>query len=251
VHSLAEAANGNELSLAVNLGLSPQQAATRYQPLLNYLGGVTQKRIKLYALPNALAHWEMMRRDEFDLVLDNPAFTGYRVTKMHYTVIGKMPNVLSFTLVTHVDEMMFEPSELIGRKVASLPSPAIVALRLNELFPNPMRQPIFVKANTHAEALQWVINRTVQAAMVPTGMITDMQNLNPIYTTNQIPAPGFSVSASVSPAMRDRIRYALLNAHKTDEGRAMLASLNVGRMEAASNATYAGMERMLEGLYGY
>jgi ABC-type phosphate/phosphonate transport system substrate-binding protein len=249
--SLAKNGMAKELDLAVNLGLSPTQATERYKPLIRYLGKVTGQRVRLHALPNAFAHWEMMRRKGFELVLDNPAFTAYRASKMNYTVIGKLPDVLSFTLVTHVDEMMFEPEELIGHKVASLPSPSITALRLNEIYANPMRQPNFLNVSTHAEALQLVVKGRVDGAMVPTGMISNLQSLNPIYTTRQIPAPGFSASDTVSPELRDKIRRALLDADKTDEGRAMLESLNVARFETATNATYAGMERMLEGLYGY
>jgi len=240
-----------ELSLAVNLGLSPTQAAERYQPLLNYLGKVTGQQIRLHAFPNAFAHWESMRRHGFDMMLDNPAFTAYRVSKMNYTVIGKLPDVLSFTLVTNVAEMMFEPEELIGHKVASLPSPSITALRLNEIYANPMRQPNFLNVTTHAEALNMVIKGRVDGAMVPSGMVTNLQNLNPIYTTRQIPAPGFSVSSRVNPQLREKIRQALLQAHTSEAGRDMLGALNVPSFEAASNATYAGMERMLEGLFGY
>ena len=249
--SMASLCKASDLTLAVNLGLLPDKAAVKYQPLLRYLVQVTGKRVRLKAYPNSLAHWEMMRRQGFDMVLDNPAFTAYRVAKMNYTVIGKLPDVLSFTLVSHVDEMMFEPEELIGRKVASQPSPSITALRLDELFPNPMQQPQFIKAKTHAEALDLVIKRRVAGAMVPTGMIGSNQSMNPIYTSEQIPAPGFSVSAKVSPKLRQKIRQGLLNAHKTAAGRAMLEALNVPRFETATDATYAGMEVMLEGLYGY
>ncbi len=146
---------------------------------------------------------------------------------------------------------MFDPEELIGRKVASQPSPSITALRLDELFPNPMQQPQFIKAKTHAEALDLVVKRRVAGAMVPTGMIGSNQNMNPIYTSEQIPAPGFSVSSKVSPELRQKIRQGLLNAHKTAAGRAMLEALNVPHFETATDATYAGMEVMLEGLYGY
>lgn len=249
--SITNVSKAGELNLAINLGLSPTQAEERYQPLLSYLGKVTGQRVRLHALPNALAHWEAMRRQGFDLVLDNPAFTAYRASKMNYTVIGKLPDVLSFTLVTNVDEMMFEPGELIGRKVASLPSPSITALRLNEIYANPMRQPNFLSVSTHTEALDLVVNGRAAGAMVPTGMVTNLQSLNPIYTTSQIPSPGFSVSSRVSQEMREKIRQALLDAPKTEAGRAMLDALNVPRIEPATNALYAGMEHMLEGLFGY
>lgn len=248
---MAGTSHAGELRLAVNLGLSPEQAAVQYKPLIKYLGQITGERIVLQAYPNALAHWERMRREGFDLVLDNPAFTAYRAAKMNYMVIGKLPDVLSFTLVSHVDEMMFEPDELIGRGVASQPSPSITALRLDEIYSNPMRQPQFIKAKTHAEALELVIGGQVAGAMVPTGMIASYQDLNPIYTTEQIPAPGFSVSDRVSPELQKRIREGLLNAHNSPAGRAMLKALNVVQFEPATNTTYAGMETMLEGLYGY
>jgi len=248
---MASTGRANELSLAINLGLSPNQAAETYKPVLSYLGKVTGKQIRLKALASPFAHWEMMRRDGFDLVLDNPAFTAYRAAKMDYLVIGKLPDVLSFTLVTNVDEMMFEPDELIGRKVATQPSPSITALRLDSIYSNPMRQPNFIHVGTHAEALELVLKGRAEGAMVPSGMLGNYRNLNPIYTTDQIPAPGFSVNARLSPVMRDTIRQALLDAHKSEEGRAMLEALNVTHFEPATKATYAGFETMLGGLYGY
>lgn len=241
----------NELRLAVNLGLSPQQAAVKYKPLLSYLGKITGQRIQLVATPNSLAHWEAMRHDGYELVLDNPAFTAYRASKMNYTVIGKLPDVLSFSLVTHVDEMMFEPGELVGRKVASQPSPSITALRLDEIFPNPMRQPQFIKVDTHTEALELVLKGRAAGAMVPTGMVASYPDLNPVYTSDQIPAPGFSVSAEVSRELREKIRKGLLDANKSPAGRAMLEALNVPSFESATSATYTGMDTMLTGLYGY
>ena len=249
--SIAGISNASELTLAVNLGLSPEQAAQRYTPLLRYLGEATGQRIQLKAYASSLAHWEMMRREDFDMVLDSPAFTAYRVAKMNYTVIGKMPDVLSFTLVSNVDDMMFEPHELIGRKVASQPSPSITALRLAEIYANPMRQPDFIAVDTHGEAVELVRKKQVAGAIVPSGMLAGYQDLNPIYTTAQIPAPGFSVSSRVSPEMRDKIRQALLDAPKTNSGRAMLKALNVQGFDTADNKTYAGLEKMLAGLYGY
>lgn len=247
----ANTSKADDLSLAVNLGLSPKQAAMRYQPLIRYLSQVTGQQVQLKAYASSLAHWEKMRHDGYDLVLDNPAFTAYRAAKMDYTVIAKLPDVISFTLVTNVDEMVFEPDELIGRRVASQPSPSITALRLDEIYSNPMRQPNMMNVPTHAEALELVVKGRAAAAMVPTGMIAGYDNLNPIYTTAQIPAPGFSASAKLAPEMREKIRQALLDAPNSEAGRAMLEALNVPSFEPASNAAYSGLEKMLAGLYGY
>lgn len=248
---LASVGRANELTLAVNLGLTPKQAQQSYKPLINYLQKVTGQRVRLEATANALAHWEKMRREHFDLALDNPAFTAYRAEKMDYTVIGKLPDVLSFTLVAHVDEMMFEPSELIGRAVASQPSPSMTALRLVELYANPMQQPEFIQADTHVQALAMVEQGRAVGAMVPTGLVAGYPNLTPLHTTDQLPAPALSVSNRVSPELRAKIRNAMLDAHNSREGRAMLDALNVPQFEPATNSVYAGLETLLDGLFGY
>jgi phosphonate transport system substrate-binding protein len=241
----------NEISLAVNLGLSSNVAAEKYKPVVDYFAQVTGKKIRLELNANPFAHWERMRRDGYDMVIDNPAFTAYRIARMDYTVVGKLPDVLSFSLVTHVDEMMLEPGELIGRSLATVPSPSISALRLEQIYSNPMRQPSFIQVEHYSDALDLVMNGRAAGAMVPTGLLGRYVNLNPIYTSEQIPAPGISVSARISPELRDTIRQALLDAHKTEAGRAMLDALNVPQIEAASNDTYAGIESLLEGLFGY
>ncbi|HEY9148746.1 MAG TPA: PhnD/SsuA/transferrin family substrate-binding protein [Gammaproteobacteria bacterium] len=248
---LASVGRANELTLAVDLGLTPKQAQQSYKPLISYLQKATGQRIRLQSSANALAHWEKMRREHFDLVLDNPAFTAYRAERMGYTVIGKLPDVLSFTLVAQVDEMMFEPGELIGRTVASQPSPSMTALRLAELYTNPMQQPEYVQADTHMQALELVEQGRAVGAMVPTGLVAGFPNVTPLYTTDQLPAPALSVSDRVSPELREKIRNAMLDAHNSREGRAMLDALNVPQFEPANNDVYAGLETLLDGLFGY
>lgn len=244
-------AKAEELTLSVSLGMSPQQAQQVYKPMVDYLGQATGQRIVLKTSANALAHWQLMRREAYDLVLDGPAFTAYRAAKMGYTVVAKLPDVLSFTLVAHADLMLFEPSELIGRTIATQPSPSLAALRLAQLFSNPMRQPDHVQTDTHQEAAQAVLDGRAAGAMLPSAIVGNFPNLSMIHTSEQVPAPGFSTSGRVSPELRDAIRQAMLNAPNSEAGRAMLEALNVEAFEAAENADYLGLEVMLEGLWGY
>lgn len=248
LHGVAKA---DELTLSISLGLSPQQAAQAYQPIVNYLSEATGQPIRLQTSLNALTHWQLMRRQDYDLVLDGPAFTAYRAAKMDYTVIGKLPDVLSFTLVAHADQMLFESDELIGRTVASQPSPSLGALRLAQLYPNPMRQPELIQRDTHAAAGRAVVEGNAVGAMIPSPLVASFPDLVPIYISEQAPAPGFSTSPRVSPEVRQRLRQALLDAPNNEAGRAMLEALNVPEFEAASNETYLGLETMLEGLWGY
>ena len=244
-------AKANELTLSISLGLSPQQAEQVYRPLISYLAEASGQRIKLITSINSLAHWQLMRREPYDLVLDGPAFTAYRAEKMDYSVVAKLPDVLSFTLVAHSDLMLFEADELIGRAIATQPSPSLGALRLAELYSNPMRQPDHVQTDTHQQAAEAVLSGRAAGAMLPSALVGNYANLSTILTTDQVPAPGFSVSSRVSPQLRERIQAALLNAPDSEAGRAMLEALNVTHFESADNATYNGLETMLEGLWGY
>lgn len=245
------AVKADELTLAVALGLSPQQAAQAYEPLVNYLAEATGKDIRLETSVNILAHWQLMRREAYDIVIDAPAFTAYRVVKMGYTVVAKLPDVLSFTLASHVDFGILDPTELIGRRVASQPSPALGALGLVNLFPDSVRQPHIVPVDTHVDAAQLAVDKRAVGAMLPTSLVANFPDLVPVYTTDQLPAPGISVSSRVSPELRERIRQALLNAQNSSTGRAMLEALNVPYLEEADNDTYQGIETMLEGVWGY
>lgn len=244
-------AQASELRLAISLGLSPQQAEQVYRPVVNYLSAATGQRIQLESSVNALTHWQLLRREHYDLVLDGPAFTAYRAAKMDYTVIGKIPDVLSFTLVAHVDAMLFEPAELIGRSIASQPSPSLGALRLTELYTNPMRQPDLIQVDTHTDAGRAVVDGRAAGAMLPSPLVPSFPSLVPIYTSEQAPAPGFSVSPQVSAEVRESLRQALLDAPSSEAGRSMLEALNIPYFEAASNDDYLGLETMLEGMWGY
>ena len=244
-------AKADEFTLAISLGLSPQQAERVYQPVVRYLSQATGQRVRLATSANALAHWQLMRRESYDLVLDGPAFTDYRAEKMNYRVIAKMPDVLSFTLVAHADLMLFEPNELIGRTIATQPSPSLGALRLARIFDNPMRQPDQLQTDTHQQAAEAVLSGRAAGAMLPSPLVANYPNLTGIYTSEQVPAPGFSVSERVSPELEEAFRRALLDAHNSEAGRAMLEALNITHFEAADHATYQGLETMLEGLWGY
>lgn len=248
---LSGSVQANELRLAISLGLSPQQAERAYRPVVNYLSAATGQRIRLETSVNALTHWQLMLRENYELVLDGPAFTAYRAAKMDYSVIGKIPDVLSFTLVAHADMMLFEPTELIGRTIATQPSPSLGALHLANLYTNPMRQPDFMQVDTHASAGQAVEDGRAAGAMLPSPMVAAFANVVPVFTSEQAPAPGFSVSPQVSAEIRERLRQALLDAPNSEAGRAMLEVLNIPYFEPANNQDYLGLETMLEGMWGY
>jgi ABC-type phosphate/phosphonate transport system, periplasmic component len=240
-----------ELTFAVHPVLPQARTVQVYEPLANYLSRVTGQKIRLVTNSNFLTHWQAMKRDKYDLILDGPHFTDYRVKNMGYTVLAKLPDVVSYTLVSNENLMIMEPSELVGKTIATTASPAIGALRLVELYPNPLRQPTIVETPDSEQAAELTVQGKVAAAMIPAPLVGRYPSLVTVVTTEQLPSPGISASPAVSPELQQALRRALLDAPNSADGRKALEALNAPVLEPADNKSFQGLERLLEGMWGY
>ena len=259
VLTLAILLAGSSLCQAAEYKLSIQPILPRaellqyYQPLATYLSEQTGETISISANRNVVFDWHNMRKagKNFDLVLDGAHFTGYRVETMGYTVLAKLPDTVSYALVTRDDSFILSLNELINKKVATLPSPSFGAVRLEQLFPNPMRIPEYVWETNVEDAIASVISGNVTAAIVPTRLVTGVEGLNTIMITDPVPHMGLSASPDVPAEVAEKIRSALLDANKTEKGRKMLAALKVASFEPTDNETYIPFGRLLKDVPGY
>lgn len=237
--------------LVVQPVLSPEAARSAYQPLADYLSRATGAQVELVTAQNFLTFWQSMRKTgSYDLILDAAHFTAYRISKLGYTPLVKLPDVVSFTLVTAEDTLVFTPDELVSKRVATPASPSLGALRLSRLFPNPIRQPIVVEVDDSEAAVARVLSGDVVAAMIPTPIVANYP-LNTVLTTEQVPHMCLSAAPTVPETVRARIREALLAAGGTPAGREMLRKSGLPGFEPAERSQYAGYETLLEGTWGY
>lgn len=241
-----------DFTLSVQPVLPKQQIQQAYQPLVEYLSSQSGHNIKLKAHSNFLTYWADMRRSRgFDLVLDAAHFTDYRIQKQDYQVLAKLPDTVSFSIVTHEDNLVFDIDELVLKKVATLVSPSVGAIRLLGLFPDPMRQPKIVYAKDSNDAAQLVMAKKVEAAIIPTALVGSYEGLNTVTTTEAIPHMGISVSPKVPAEVRDRIKQVLVDAKDTPVGQAMLNKLNFTEFVDADNSIYKGYASLLKNVMGY
>lgn len=236
--------------------LSEEQTKRAFQPLADYLGKASGKRVVIRTLPNFLAYWEVIRQDSgFHLVLDAAHFTDYRVEKMGFKVLAKLPDTVSYSLVVNSGALVIDPVELVGKTVATTGAPSIGAARLNAMYPNPVRQPIIVDSGTAEEGLEMVIKNKVQAAIVPTPLVSQRMaqggGISVVTTTEPLPHIAFSASPKLDDATREKIRNALVNAANTADGRQMLKDVNFERFDPATEQIYAGQGNILKEYWGY
>ena len=134
-------ADAQEQALRLAVYLPQTQTRDTYQPLANYLSARIDRPVELVTTLNFLTHWQLFKRENYEMVLDGPHFTDYRVQKMGYRPLVKFPSLVSYSLVTSEDVLVLEPDDLIGRKIAVPPSPGLGALWLNTIFTKPLQQP--------------------------------------------------------------------------------------------------------------
>lgn len=242
-----------EFKLAIQPILPQQQLKDNFKPLADYLSAETGHTISIATQRNFLFYWSKMRKQKkgFDLVLDAAHLTDYRTKHLGYTVLAKMPDTVSFSIVTRNDTLLFDLDDLIGLRVATMHSPSLGSVRLESLFPNPMRMPHYVYELNTAVAVDHIMSGEIDAAIIPTRLASTYENLNTLLTTKPVPHMALSASPEVPADVADKIRKALIDAGSTARGKEMLDKLKIENFEAADNATYDGYAKLLKGAFGY
>jgi len=228
------------------------QIQHNYQPLADYLSEKTGHTFSIRTYRNFLTYWARMQKArDMHFVLDAAHFTDYRVQRKNYTVLAKFPDTVSFTVVTGEENFIFEMDELISRKIATMPSPGLGAVRLCNMFPNPVRLPFLIEASDSVDAVQMVLDGNVDAAIIPSPLVGNYENLNSVISTEPVPHMAVSASPEVPDEVAVAVKQALVQAINTPEGKKMLEKMRIEYFEDASDEVYAGFAELLDGVFGY
>jgi hypothetical protein len=249
---LSASASAEKYSLAVQPVLPAKQIENNYQPLAQYLSTKTGHEFTITSYRDFLTYWIKMKKGKgMDFVLDAAHFTDYRITRKDYQAIVKFPNTVSFTVVTGEESFVFDMEELISKRIATMPSPGLGAVRLNEMFPNPARLPIFVHADDAIDAVNQVLDGTVDAAIIPSPLVNNFDTLNSVISTKPVPHMALSASPQIPDDVIQAVKKALLEASETAEGKKMLADMNIEVFQDANEEMYTGYAELLDGVFGY
>jgi hypothetical protein len=232
--------------------LPPEQIVSNYQPLADYLSKKTGHQFEIKAYRDFLVYWiKMKKAKDMDFVLDAAHFTDFRVQRKNYRPLVKIPDTVSLTVISGEEEFIFDMDELISKKIATMPSPSMGAVRLNQMFPNPVRLPFYVKAKDSEDAVNRVLDGSATAAIIPSPLVSNYENLNTVVTTEPVPHMALSASPDVPEDISKLVTEALVNASQTQEGKAMLEALRLEGFEKTDKQTYEGYANLLDGMFGY
>lgn len=246
----------SDLRLAIQPVLSEARTHKVFEPLAKYLEEKTGRKVQILTMPNFLAYWDLVRHPgQYDLSFDAAHFTDYRANKENFEILAKIPDFVSYSVVVRQENLVFEPSELVAKTIATLGAPSIGAARLNAMFPNPMRQPSIIEVPSSEAGMKMLLDGKVFAAILPTPVVAQyMANQAPIAvvsTTEPIPHIAMSASKNLDANTRGEIRQALIDASKTPEGRAMLKKIGFPKFDPATAKIYHGQARILKEYWGY
>ena len=223
-----------------------------YKPLVKYLSEHTGRQIQLQTVNNYHVFWGLSRRkDPFDIALDAAHMTSYRIAAHGHRVIAKVPSQVSYSLVTSEDSMILDIDELFGKRVATLPSPGLGAIRLLEMYPNVMHQPVLVRAQNTEDAIEKLRANEVAAAIIPTPLVANFDGISVVEVTEAVPSPAVSVSPRVSQQTASAISKVLVDMKNSDQGRAVLKMARLPGFEPAGDSDYRGYHALLSGVWGY
>jgi len=239
-------------NLIVQPILAPERSISFYKPLADYLSLRTGENIRIIASVNFPAYWETMKKGkEYDIILDAAHFTDFRIKRLGYKVLAKVPDTVSYSLVTDEENLILDAEELISKPIATMLSPGLGGIRLSEIFPNPLQQPIIIESSDSISAVESVKKGKVAAAIIPTPLLNSLSGLNTIITTDPVPHVAISVSPRINSSLRKKIKKALVDAVNIKDGRAMLDAIRFPQFVSCEASDYDGQAKLLFGVWGY
>ncbi len=239
------------LKMVIQPFQTEQRTREIFRPLVEYIESITGQKIELITYPNFISYWSETQKDgSYDIALDAAHFVDYRNKNKDFTVIAKLPGSISISLIVPEDSLIFDAEELVGKKIATLGPPSIAAVRISEMFDNPIRQPTIIEGDNSSTVMDLLISGKVDAAMLPTPVVSARMagdgGISMVTTTDTIPGLAISVSPAVSAEVREKLQKGLIEAGKTPEGKKMIKETNLAPFEKASNQDFFGYSELLD-----
>ncbi|MDX1514049.1 MAG: hypothetical protein R3174_09935 [Gammaproteobacteria bacterium] len=228
-----------------------RDAGSSFAPLGDYLTRVVSEKVRVEVRHNPLVHWRALISGERPaLVLEDPHFADYRISRSGYRIAAAIDGVQSF-IVAVGGLLLLDPGELAGQPVAALSPPSLSTMQFLSFFSDPVRTPRLIEAATYRDAAAQVIGARALAAVLPSTRLREFSELTGALALEDLPAQALLVSPDLDEGLYTDIGAALLNAAGDEQGRWMLEAIGVRGFIRSHPEAYEGLSRLLKGTWGY
>lgn len=234
---------------------APEKGEKTYGPIAKKLEALLGEKVVYEAPAGWFDYSRKMRNNKYDIVFDGPHFTAWRVKHLKHTPVVVLPGAIGFYLITHKENSISKPQQLVGKKICGLLSPNLGTSMIYELFPNPMLQPVLyevtggmkeVWSQFRAGACVAAILRNINYARLSP---EDKKLVRIVIKTRHLPNQTITVSHRLKNQAQ-RIANFMVSKEGAIAAHNLLSrySKNALYFEQTRSADYAGIERLLEGV---
>lgn len=235
---------------------SKEKEEAIYKPLTDYLTKVTGQKVTFRHGDNFLVYQSEMRKGNYDIVLDGPAFVGWRMAKLGHVPLVKFPGNLVFVLAVKKEQARINSiKDMAGRTICAFPSPNLATLTVLDEFDNPARQPIIKESTSFPESYKNMVDGKCVGAILQKKLFENLdkekQLSKVLFTSAPLPNQAFSSGPKVNPEMRAKIIMAMLSPEGMAATQKLREVFKVQKFEAASVEEYRGLEHLIRNEWGF
>lgn len=232
-----------------------------YGPLAHVLSQILGETV-VYEHPRDWSEYTLkMRQNAYDIVFDGPHLAAWRIKHLEHVPVAKLPGDLFFLVATRYDDKeITRAHDLIntGTPVCGMPSPNLATIAVMEYFTNPIIQPDIYEVPSYDEGYSLLKVGKCRAVVLNAQYLTNLPaaekaQLNVLFTSVRYPNQTVTTSKRITNAQRASISALLTNQNGVTEAQELLKvyTKQAKRFEPANMQEYAGMESILEEMWGW
>jgi ABC-type phosphate/phosphonate transport system substrate-binding protein len=210
-----------------------------FQPITALLSKAIGEKVTFRYGDNFLVYQSEMRKGTYDIVLDGPAFVGWRMAKLQHVPFIKFPGNLVFSVIAKSDNKKVESlKDLAGRTICAFPPPNLATLTVLFEFDNPARQPLVLESQSFQEVYQGVMTGKEGKGKV-------------LFTSKPLPNQAFSAGPRITAENRAKMTQAMLSPEGVIATQKLRDVFKIQTLEPATAEEYQGLGKLLRDVWGF
>ena len=228
---------------------SATQAHRLYDPLARYLSSALGRPVVFRPARAWWIYQDRVQKGRYDIVLDGPQFTGWRMARLGYKVVARARNPVSLDIVVRARSVFRRPRDLAGQTLCATPPPSLAGLVAEQVVADPVAQPHLLDAHGPRAVIEAVRHGLCAAGVVPAG-VTLHSGLR-VLRRESFPGQAFSVSPVLGHKVALQLRTALLATTAKSVLRPLIQTYSMGGLRAASGHASVGSANLLQSTWGF
>jgi ABC-type phosphate/phosphonate transport system substrate-binding protein len=226
-----------------------------FQPITALLSKAIGEKVTFRYGDNFLVYQSEMRKGTYDIVLDGPAFVGWRMAKLQHVPFIKFPGNLVFSVIAKSDNKKVESlKDLAGRTICAFPPPNLATLTVLFEFDNPARQPLVLESQSFQDVYKGVMTGKCAGGILQPKLFKDMDKEGKgkvLFTSKPLPNQAFSAGPRITAENRAKMTQAMLSPEGVIATQKLRDVFKIQTLEPATAEEYQGLGKLLRDVWGF